>query len=761
MGETNPRPGQGGAYAHSLKDRPVAEWEPLPVHAAEVAALSARLAGKFRCAALGSAAGLLHDFGKYKPAFQRYLHDPSVTGKSHSGAGAVYARRHFGVVGLFLAHVVAGHHAGLKDKVLEKDGRLDREAEELDLALAGCARAADGFALPAVPEPPSGFVGEAKGFDGFQRAFLIRMLFSCLVDADRLCTERFYEGEVPRGPAAAMADLRAALDGWMEREAETRAAKGLADKPVNLLRAQVLAHVAGRASGPKGVFTLSVPTGGGKTLTSLAFALRHAEAHGLDRVIVVIPFTSVIEQSAAVYRTALAPYGDAVLEHHSAFDEGTLKGEARQGLAKLRLDMENWDARVVVTTAVQFFESLFSNRPSQCRKLHAIADSVVVLDEAQTMPLHLLRPCVAALKELPRNYGASVVLCTATQPALLERDGGGPSFAGGFRNVVELAPDLDALFEGLRRVTVRRIGEQDDAALAARFAEAEQCLCIVNARRHARELFQTIAAMPGARHLSTLMHAAHRSRVLAGIKDDLDHGRPCRVVSTSLIEAGVDVDFPLVMRAEAGLDQIAQSAGRLNREGKRSAAESLLLVFKAAGRKVLRELRPNVETGERIMQDHGERCIEPAAIEAYFSTLYWKRGAADLDRKGVLEACAAAAGDGDFPFETIAHAMRLIDDVMRPVIVADDEESRHWLAELRNPESPEKLGTIARKLQRYTVGIPEKNRAELLRLGTAECVRERVFGDQFVVLVILDQYKADIGFDLSDPTFMEAESLMV
>ncbi|WP_437374622.1 CRISPR-associated helicase/endonuclease Cas3 [Inquilinus limosus] len=307
--------------------------------------------------------------------------------------------------------------------------------------------------------------------------------------------------------------------------------------------------------------TLTVPTGGGKTLASLSFALEHAVRHGLRRVIYVIPYTSIIEQTAQVFRQALGSEDD-ILEHHASFDWERARrtrpdDEAPDALAKLQRAAENWDVPVVVTTAVQFFESLFADRPSRCRKLHNIAGSVVVLDEAQTMPVHLLRPCMAAIDELARHYGASVVLCTATQPALRAVDG---FENGGFAidDERELAPDPQDLYRRLKRVAVERLpGPVDDAAIARRFAEQPQMLCIVNRRAHAQRLFAAIRDLPGAVHLSTLMCPLHRRQVLAGLRDRLRQRLPVRLVATSLIEAGVDIDFPEVWRAAAGIDSIA------------------------------------------------------------------------------------------------------------------------------------------------------------------------------------------------------------
>jgi len=700
----------------------------------------------------------LHDLGKYKDEFQARLRGGPRT--DHASAGANYARAHLGCPGLVLAHAIAGHHTGLKDELFRDEGRLDRNSPELAAVVA--AASGDGLVLPDAAPPPAAFRVD-KAERGFQLAFLTRMIFSCLIDADRGAAAAF--DARARGDAldtiafASLAALRDGLGDYMAR----RDLGFAADNPVNRLRDTVLRHAQAQADHPRGAFTLTVPTGGGKTLTSLAFALAHACHHGLDRVIVVIPFTSVIEQTARVYREALGALGDQVLEHHSAFDATQeLQGaEERIGPERLRLSMATWDRPIVVTTAVQFFESLFSNRPSRCRKLHSIARSVIVLDEAQTMPLALLRPCVAALKELVRNYRSSVVLCTATQPALTApRTAAESGFRGGFEAPEELAPDVPRLFDALRRTTVRHIGVQDDAALAARMAGPGQALCIVNQRAHARALFGAIRHLDGARHLSTCMHAVHRARVLDGIRADLQAGRPCRVVSTSLIEAGVDVDFPLVLRAEAGLDQIAQAAGRCNREGQRDAAASEVLVFSAAEYQVIQALRANAEAGREMLRVHAADPLAPKAIRAFFEMLYWRKGPAALDAQGVLDDCARKAATLDFPFEKIAAAMRFIAETMVPVIVpAEDDGAASRLVErLRYVPLPD---GIARDLQRYTVGIPRRARGELVAKGLAEVIREAEFGDQFVVLGNPDLYTRETGLDWSDPTFAAADRLIV
>jgi CRISPR-associated endonuclease/helicase Cas3 len=775
-------------YAHSLRGRPELEWEPLAEHLTRVAATAEKLADKFGAGTLGQALGLLHDLGKYAEVFQAYIRNQGPS-PDHTTAGArALAERHC-LLGKLLAYAVAGHQAGLANGVRDEglaESRSpleERLAKEVGWERALKAAEADGITLPADLGLPS-LKGTSRSLGGFQRAFFGRMLFSCLVDADFLETERFYaEAErrtVERGARAELADLRALLDAHL---AEKR--RDAPDTAVNRLRADVLAHVREGAAHLPGVFTLTVPTGGGKTLTSLAFALDHAVRHGLERIVYVIPFTSIIEQTADVFRDALKPHERVILEHHSAFDEAGLRrcrGTEGSDAARdddperrmLRLAMENWDASVVVTTAVQFFESLFADRPSRCRKLHNLAKSVIILDEAQTLPTPLLRPCVAALDELARNYGSTVVLCTATQPALKDTAERGRTFVGGFdaKTTHELAPDPPNLFERLKRVTIEHAGVLSDKDLAGRLADAEQALCIVNTRAHARELYEFVKGHPGARHLSTLMCAAHRREVLAEIRRDLDpkNPRPCRVISTTLIEAGVDVDFPLVYRAEAGLDSIAQAAGRCNREGRRDWRESSTVVFEVEDKaRVLKQLRLYADVGRRIVQKRKEDSLAPAAIENYFREVYWLKGEQELDRHGLLGLLGKGAQSLDLPFETVARLFCMIDDIFVPVIVPfvpreRPTETAHQLVEtLRRlgalPE-PVSIGGLARKLQPYTVGVPEKARAALIKAGAAEAIAPERYEQQFVWLTSADLYKPATGLDWSDPTFREASTLM-
>lgn len=740
-------------YAHSLPETGKQAWQTLDDHLQCVAQMAATRAERFGMADAGYAAGLLHDLGKYSAPFQRRL-EGSPERVDHSTAGAIVAKQQFckGVGGL-LAYCIAGHHAGLANGRAPGERsplseRLKADIPEIDNAWK------DALALPAEPSPPSTFTQlPERAF--FQLAFLTRMLFSCLVDADYIDTETFYAKHEtglaqPRGGGPSLQQVREALDNHLETF-DT-------DKGINQIRGHILSEVRNKAAMKPGSFSLTVPTGGGKTLASLAFALDHAITHGMDRIIYVIPFTSIVEQNAAVFRHALGKYGaEAVLEHHSTFDaEKNAKGDTTS-LDKLKRDSENWDAPIIVTTSVQFLESLFAAKTSRCRKLHNIARSVVILDEAQTMPLPLLRPSVAALDELALNYHTSIVLCTATQPALIETNDVEHSFVGGFKNVEELAPNPQKLYRELKRVAVRHIGSLDDTQLRDELLDVEQVLCIVNNRRHARALYESIAEQPGAFHLTTAMCAVHRRQVLHHIRETLKNGKPCRVVSTSLIEAGVDVDFPRVLRAEAGLDSIAQAAGRCNREGKWTSEESEVRIFATANEEWAPppELKQFAQATREVLRKHSHDPLSLEAIDAYFKLLYWQQGADQLDREQLLKLIENSGIDG-MPFETLEKKFRLIDNNQQSVIIPKDDEARKAIKELAFATSP---GGIARKLQLYTVQVPQNGFRALEKVGAIAPIEPDKFADQFMLLVNEDLYDDALGLNWSDPTFMRAESL--
>jgi len=752
-------------YAHSTQTADKSNWQPLKEHLSNVGSLAEEFADAFNCADYGKAAGLLHDLGKYTDEFQRRLEGlhPKV---DHATWGAKIALEKYGdKLSYLITYAIAGHHAGLANGAYRDDQRLTPLTERCNKTNLPVLKSAWKHEIEQqlpnkLPVPP---LKPKNGFSFFQYSFLSRMILSCLVDADRLDTED-YENRVAgksssRGQYPALAQLKVNFDQAIQ--------SFKADNKINRKRADILRAVRHNARTLEpGLFSLTVPTGGGKTLASMAFALDHAEAHQKRRIIYVIPFTSIIEQNAAVFRDKFgAEYQDAVIEHHSAFNDADIENNIEQpdSRTKLKMAMENWDAPIIVTTAVQFMESLFSNRPSQCRKLHRIANSVVILDEAQTLPMHLLRPCLEALDELHRNYGCSIVLCTATQPAFKAEDG----FPGGLQNVRELARSDDGidpkqLYKQFQRVTVQHIGELDDANVIARLSDARQILCIVNTRKQAQLLYQGIKDLPGSYHLSTYMYAAHRKAVLAEIRQALKDGKPCRVVSTSLIEAGVDVDFPCVMRSDAGLDSIAQAAGRCNRENERPKAESPVWIFTAKGYRPPPELKTYADKMNETLSisEFGKDPLGLAAIQDYFTRVYWHHETgqtSQLDKHGILTELQNCKLN-NMPFEWIGKTFKIIDSPTKTAIVLRDDAARDCIERLKNLPDGVSVGPLARALQIYTISIWQHWVGGLLGKGVLQYVQPERFGEQFLVLIDNDFYDGKMGFNPeADPFIMKGD----
>ncbi|CCG39874.1 CRISPR-associated helicase/endonuclease Cas3 [Magnetospirillum molischianum] len=738
-------------FAHSLREESdKTGWQKLSDHANGTAELAASFARVFKAERAASVAAILHDLGKYCPEFQERLNgadikvDHSIAGAAEIRAlGATGASAWDKIMAELVSYAIAGHHAGLPDWQDFSD-RLKHIRPALDSVWREeISVDSSNLALSLTPHP-------AKTRTAFQLGFLGRMLFSCLVDADYKDTERFYaqaagsqlDRDWPR-----LGDITSDLIARFDAHIATKAGDG----PVNRLRREVLTHVREKADTSPGLFTLTVPTGGGKTLASLGFALDHARRHGLERIIYAIPFTSVIDQTAQVFRDVLGD--DVVLEHHSAIEtEKSAQWEQRD---KLRLAMEDWAAPIVLTTNVQLFESLFANRSSRCRKLHHLAKSVIVLDEAQTLPLSLLIPCIAAIDELTRNYGASVVLCTATQPALDKRHFAGGDGTGLELEGRELAPDPDGLAARLTRVTIRSGGPMSDDELVAELERHPQGLVIVNSRKHALALYRKAgeAGLEGLVHLTTRQYAADRRRILADVRQRLKDGDPCRLIATSLVEAGVDLDFPRVWRAEAGLDQIAQAAGRCNREGRRPVEDSIVTVFTAPDNPPPREVAQLAAAYGRMAGNHDDP-LAPAALRDYFGEVYWSKGP-DLDRHKILGKFTVDRSGLAFDYKTVARDFQMIDSGLVPVIVAHEKKARHALEQLGiDGISP---GQIARALQSFVVQIPPKARARLLANDHVRFEREKIFGDQFAVLQTGSLYRKETGLLWEDADYLGLE----
>jgi CRISPR-associated endonuclease/helicase Cas3 len=761
-------------YAHTGTRADRHDWQSLKDHLHQVARLAADNASTFQAGDWAHIVGLLHDLGKYSKEFQLRLNGSNARA-DHATAGAKLIVQHvsetmgahWGPMAKLMAYAIAGHHTGLPNGVDDGQARSSLK-QRLSLEFGKNIPGLDPvwraeISLPQTLKVPALKTHHPPGkYVNFGPGFFTRMLFSCLIDADRIDTENHARHTVGLRPLASRYPTICTLQSQIGRYLAQMSAAAQ-DTEVNKLRQKILRHACSKADLPPGLFSLTVPTGGGKTLTSLAFGLDHAVKHQKRRLIYVIPFTSIIEQTADVFRKALSENQSAVLEHHSTFDRDKLAGQYEKASAsrkadyrdKLRLAMDSWDAPIIVTTAVQFFESLFSDRPSQCRKLHNIAGSVIILDEAQTLPLKLLRPIMAAIDELALNYGCSVVLCTATQPALKESD----AFHNGFKDVREIAPHPEELFVKLRRTQVKSLGPQTDEQLVDHLRAREQVLMIVNNRRHARELFDAIAQEPGAYHLTTAMCAEHRSQKLADIRQRLKGGLPCRLVATSLIEAGVDVDFPSVFRAEAGLDSIAQAAGRCNREGRRALENSEVFVFQTPEWKAPPELAQLAAPMRSILRNHAGDVLAPAALKSYFQQVYNDRGS-ELDGQGILKMHRETK-HFDYPFQNIAQAFRMIDSHMLPIIVPFDGTARENLDWLRRLPENMSVSGPSKKLQRYVVQVPERAFGRLVKLGAVVPISPERFGDQFHELVTDSLYSDSAGLNFSDPTALAAEALVI
>lgn len=716
-------------YAHTalgpdgLPDPNENRWQPLSAHLAAVAESAKRFANPLGLGAEAALAGLLHDLGKYSQRFQQRLRDPRIRGINHWAAGAAQAAD---LKAWAVAFAVDGHHTGIPGLNDNTAGVSLRQtvakfgAAETRSELTGqCAEKLDELLDRFKSDNLQLAESSHRIKDRFAEAFLTRILFSCLVDADFLDTEQHFDAtksgqrDVPEfQPERALATLQSHLNSKSS------------DGPVNALRRQLLQDCLKAAEQPPGLFTLTAPTGSGKTLSSLAFALRHVVHHNtaLDagdnrhfrRIIVVIPFTSIIEQTAQVYRNLfveeLGP--DYVLEHHSAVAPRERKEDfgsdaENERLRRARLAAENWASPLIVTTNVQFFESLFSNRPSDCRKLHNVGRSVVLFDEVQTLPPDLVPSLLSAVRLLTRDYGVSAVFMTATQPAFAAA---GPALPYDWQPV-EISSNPAAMAETLKRTRIE-LPAQNTALpwpeLAQRVTTETQCLCVVNTTKDARELFQLVREVnpAAAFHLSARMCPAHRQEKLAEIRRRLQPGanESCRLVSTQLIEAGVDVDFPIAFRAFGPLDSIIQTAGRCNREG-RHPEPCPVVVF----RPVEIRLPPGsyklaTAKTEEFLARHADAPLhQPETYRKYFSELYKLVGPEKAEADKVFKFSR------EFNFPAAAEACQLVGDQTRAVLVKKwiDKHGRNRGEELAEKLEREKhlTATDCREAQRYSVNL--------------------------------------------------------
>ena len=691
-------------YAHTPVND--GEWHDLVGHLHSTARLAKENASKFGAGELAHLAALWHDIGKFNPDFQRYLRDcekakrdgteAPAKGTPHAIYGAILASDSLHA----LASIIYGHHAGLPNASKLKDAVKRPEVrEKFDNILPVAREEIEGLELQGdvrslFSDPPR---------DELQMETLQRMLFSALVDADFLDTEKHFDPEVPefRGSSIDPKQLWEAF----QQEREAFAAFAGEQTVVNEVREEVYHLCMEAAERPQGVYRLSVPTGGGKTRSGLGFALRHAAEHDLDRVIFAVPYTSIIEQTTSVYRRIFEELGEgAVLEHHSAVhrEDAGIGERQDEAWTRARLATQNWDAPLVVTTTVQLFESLFANRTSRCRKLHNLCRSVIVLDEVQTLPVGLLWPTVNMLQELVRRYGVTVVLCTATQPALDETS----KYLEGFPSVDDIVPPERAAdhFQTLRRVEYETPSEPWSwGEVARRLLEAatnKQAMVVLNTRKDALAVLDELKGEP-VLHLSTLLCGAHRRVVLEEVRRRLDADEPCLLIATQVVEAGVDLDFPVVFRALGPLDRIVQAAGRCNREGRLDDSGRVVIFEPEEGKMPQGEYAAAFGEAKQMLSRPEFDLHDPEIFREYFRLLYQD---VPTDQEGIQKLRK------EFDYPEVATRYRMISDASVPVIVRypSDEEERKPLDRL--------LGRIRgtglwssdhRRLQPYVVSMFE------------------------------------------------------
>jgi len=683
-------------FAHSTDSIDKSDWQSLEDHLNSVSKKAGCFANSFNARSWASLLGEKHDLGKGTYRWQAYLrHANNIVDEfsefynghpTHAFAGAQWLYENSKEAGKLLSYCVAGHHGGLPNWTegnAEGSGlkrRLEQSYSEIEIP-----HSISGFPdqLPFSLDPPD------QGRTGYQLQFFTRMLFSCLVDADFLDTEASLNKEKSRWRSQ-YPEIKTLYNRFWSNFNVLReeADNDLEVTEVNRQRERVLKDCLQMAKLEPGLFSLTVPTGGGKTLASLAFALNHARKNkNLRRIIYVIPFTSIIEQNAGVFRNMLGD--DAVLEHHCNFisDDSDWKS---------RLASENWDAPIVVTTNVQFFDSFYANKPSRCRKLHNVANSIVIFDEVQAIPVEKLYPCIEVIKELSLNYGVTSVLCTATQPAIEVSD----LFEPGLKNVTKIIKNIPQLFSELKRTEEIYIGEYSEHDIAQLLLEQEQVLCIVNSRQQALDIFNALPESDENIHLSALMHPVHRTKKLDKIRKrlDLKKPKPCRVVSTQLIEAGVDVDFPSVFRMVAGIDSIAQAAGRCNRNG-RNKTPCKVSVFDLPGGAGCSFFRQASQSALKLFKTYAGNLTSPECVHEYFTDYYWKN-VQMMDADGIIDECRLAQSL-DIQFKRIAE-FHMIQSVTLPVIIALDDDVAGLVDSL---EFVKYKRGVLRKLQQFSVQI--------------------------------------------------------
>jgi len=687
-------------------------------HLEGTADLAGKFAKKFGKEDWGYCCGMLHDIGKYSVDFQEKIKGDYGRKVDHSTAGARVCAEKGGKYS-FLEYCVAGHHAGLADFGSNFDNGGDstlmgRRKKKISDYMAYQTE----IEVPKIISDPFD-LRKATNPD-FSLSVFIRMIYSCLVDADFLNTEVFMnEEKEERDSGESIKILLEKLENYISEWLKNQDID-----TVNGRRTEILRHCLEKGNSEKGIFSLTVPTGGGKTIASLAFALCHAVKNQMDRVIYVIPYTSIIEQNAKVFREILGDQN--VLENHCNVDYGS-----SDELRTMQLAAENWDKPIVVTTNVQFFESLFANKASKCRKLHNIANSVIIFDEVQMLPNDYLKPCIAIIEELVNNYGTSAVLCTATQPAL-------NSFFQSKVSVAELCPRMTEQFEFFKRTLFKNMGVVTENSLVEQLEEEWQALCIVNTKKRAQSLYKELKG-EGVYHLSTSMYPVHRNQMLDEIRKRIQKNEKCIVVSTSLVEAGVDLDFQSVYRELAGVDSMIQAAGRCNREGRREVESSKVFIFKFEGKENVLGQRQQIDVAKSLLAD-GRKLEDMETITKYFEMLYHLKGES-LDKKKILDEFTNKKGK--YNFDKVAKEFHLIEERTKTVFINCEDTAKEIFSDLQYKGFTR---SVMRKASRYCITVYDQTFDKMYGAGMLQPVSEDI--EDFYVLTDNSRYTENMGLEL-------------
>lgn len=708
-------------------------------HLKNVSKYTSNYANDFGAGEIGALLGLVHDLGKYQMKFQKRIRGAPVS-VDHATEGAKLLTQNWKDLGWLHGMVIAGHHTGLKDSGNGSNMSDNTYSSRMNNYQGEKVDFENEINIPPFIPPK---INCDRDTISFALATYFKMLFSCLVDADWTDTEEYVHDISRKGISYTIDQLAAKLSAGIPPNNGSK---------INTIRAEILAECLNAAKEAQGIFTLTVPTGGGKTLSSLAFALEHARQHGLKRVIYVIPYTSIIEQNADVLVGILGE--GYVLEHHSqaeeSYEAASAEDDIESSLAKqMKWASENWDIPVVLTTNVQFFESFFSNKPSKTRKLHNISRSVVIFDEAQMLPRELLSPAMYAISELVANYRVTAVLCSATQPAINRYK---------YKNLPlrEIIRAPQVLSAKLKRVDYEVIGKKSDEEILNIFKNNPRAMCVVNSRKHAYALFQLSKEenLESVYHLSTLMHSIHRRKVLREVKEKLIKKEKVILIATSLVEAGVDIDFPLVMRSIAGIDSIIQAGGRANREGKLEKGRVLVFEPSSEMGKIPKSIISMVSITQEVIRVLGDEAFENRGVQMYFEKLYQASSSGNvLDVKNILDEFEVSGNFYKFNFETVAQKFRIIEDNTQNVIINISEETNRLVQELRkNIISRETL----KKLQQFSVSVYRYEYEKLKEENALE-----VLENGYSILNNVQYYHAVTGLDIFSDDNKNAECCMI